>query len=248
MKGIRAELKKQGLVIPVLCCIFPVLVNLIVSMSLSARYEGYLLLHQQEYGLTDWQLILKEQTVVYFSEIIYVVIAALVYDLYKKELNDNAWLIAASSNYRHSSVTVCKFAVAALDVLLYLICNYICIICIGCFQLHLGSVEAGLLVKSFVIQFISGLMITAFFEMAICIFRKINMVLPAGILMMVLDIVFYYQDEAGLALKVPVTFISQCYRASAADMVYIMAVGGFLSVLFLWTGCVQLKRNYDLQI
>lgn len=248
MKGIRAELKKQGWIIPVLCCIFPLLVNLIVSVSLSTRYEGYLLLHQSEYGLTNWQLILKEQTIVYFSEIIYVVTAALVYDIYKKELKDNAWIIVASSNYRYNGVTLCKFVVVTVDVLLYFICNYICIIYMGCFQLHIGSIEIGLLMKSFVIQLFSGVMIIAFFELLLCVFRKINMILPIGIVMMILDILLYYRDKVGFALKVPITFISQCYQASIADMIYIIVVGGFLSSLFVWISSIQLKRNYDLQI
>ena len=240
MKGIRAELKKQGLIIPVLCCVFPLLVNLIVSMSLSTRYEGYLLLHQQEYGLTNWQLILKEQTIVYFSEIIYVVIAVLVYDIYKKELKDNAWIVIASSNYRYNSVILSKFAVIAMDILLYLISNYICIIYIGYFQLHIGSIEIGLL--------FSGMLIISFFELLICVFRKINMILPVGIVMMIIDILLYYRDKVGLALKVPITFISQCYTASIVDMVYIIVVGGFLSSLFLWKSGKRLKRNYDLEI
>lgn len=248
MKGFRVELKKQGWIISVVCCVFPLLVNLIVSMSLSTRYEGYLLLHQLEYGLTNWQLILKEQTIVYFSEIIYVVIAVLVYDIYKKELKDNAWIVVASSNYRYNSVILSKFAVIAMDVLLYLISNYICIIYIGYFQLHIDSIEIGLLMKSFVIQLFSGMLIISFFELLICVFRKINMILPVGIVMMIIDILLYYREKVGLALKVPITFISQCYTASIVDIVYIIVVSGFLSSLFLWISGKRLKRNYDLEI
>ncbi len=105
---------------------------------------------------------------------------------------------------------MCKFAVVEVDVL-------------GCFQLHIGSIEMGLLIKSFVIQLVSGLLIIAFFELLICVFRKINMVLPIGIVMMILDILLYYRDKVGFALKVPITFISQCYKASIVDMIYIMS-------------------------
>lgn len=248
MKGIKAELKKQGILIPVLCCIFPILINSIVSMSLSTRYEGYLLLHQQEYGLTNWQLILKEQTIVYFSEIIYVVIASLVYGLYKKELKNNAWSIVESSDYRYNSAILSKFAVVEIDLILYLLLNYICVICMGVFQIHLGNIENGLLLRGFVIQMFSGMIIISFFELLICVFKRVSIIIWSGVALMIIDIILYYSYNDWLVLKVPITFISQCYTASVLDMAYIIVMSGLLSSLFLLLGGRWIKRNYELKL
>lgn len=132
-----------------------------------------------------------------------------------------------------------------MDGFLYLIYNYIYIIYIECFQLHIGSMEMGLLIKSFVIQLFLGVIIIAFFELLICVFRKINIILPMGIVLVILDILLYYRDKVGFVLKLLITFISQCYKASAVDMICIIVVVFLLSLL-VWINGIQLKRNYDL--
>ena len=99
-KRIRIELIKQRKWIPVFCVILPLMLNLLLLLSLSTRYEGYLLPHMQELKLTYWQLIFKEQTILYFSELCHIVVAALVFETFYIELKDNGWMLIASTQYR----------------------------------------------------------------------------------------------------------------------------------------------------
>ena len=69
MSIIKNELLKQKKTLFILCILFPLLSNALLYVDLTYRYEAYLLIHQSEYGLSNWQLIFKEQTVFYFSEI-----------------------------------------------------------------------------------------------------------------------------------------------------------------------------------
>ena len=247
MSGIKYELKKQGFVVPLLCVILPLLINLVIATSLSTRYEGYLLPHKAGFGLTNWQLIFKEQTILYFSEILYIVAAVLVYNLYKIELKDNAWTMVASTEYRNNKVILNKFATTMFDVLIYLIVNYICLLFIGCIQLNVGPIETGMIIKAFGIQFISCMFIVAFYFLVISFFRKIKSVLVVGTVMAILDISLYYKDNPGIALKLPITFISQCYKATMSSMGYISVVGVCLTILCLLGGVVIFRNKYNIE-
>ncbi|HGS1545360.1 TPA: ABC transporter permease, partial [Streptococcus pneumoniae] len=72
---IKLEFLKQKKSILWFVLIFPIILNALLYIDLTFRYRGYLLVHQNELALSNWQLIFKEQTIFYFSELFYLVLS-----------------------------------------------------------------------------------------------------------------------------------------------------------------------------
>lgn len=70
-------------------------------IDLTFRYRGYLLVHQNELALSNWQLIFKEQTIFYFSELFYLVLSLIIYEVFAVEFKNDAWLTVISLPFRN---------------------------------------------------------------------------------------------------------------------------------------------------
>ena len=90
MRTETLELTKQKKTTLLLCILFPIAVNIMLCISLKYRYESYLLPRIDVYGISRWQLIFKEQTILYFSEICHIIAGALVYDSFNSEMKNNS--------------------------------------------------------------------------------------------------------------------------------------------------------------
>lgn len=58
---IKLEFLKQKKSILWFVLIFPIILNVLLYIDLTFRYRGYLLVHQNELALSNWQLILKNK-------------------------------------------------------------------------------------------------------------------------------------------------------------------------------------------
>ena len=245
MNLLGIELKKQQKKIFVLCVLLPAILNLFLYISLNFRYEDYLLLHKEEYNLSCWQLIFKEQTVFYFSEICHVVAALLVYELVAVELKGNAWMLVASSDYR-KNVIECKYFIGLVSFLLYFVTDYILIFFIGRAVGVSDAFDIKLFIKSLLVQFFSAAMITAFYFMIVSIVKKVTVVLPLSIVFMFLDVSAYYKENIEFHVLNPFAYISHCFRATDEDAIMIILVSMILSVLFIFVSKKMIKRSCDI--
>ncbi len=239
------ELKKQKKKIFFLCVFIPVLFQLFLYLSLLTRYEGYLLLHQQEYRLSCWQLIFKEQTVFYFSETGHIVAALLVYELFAVELKDNAWLLVCSTAYKRN-VLRNKYGLCMMFFFLFYLTDYILVYIIGRAVGVREPLDVLLFVGGFLIQFSAAAMMSAFYVMIVSITKRIMVVLPLSIGATVLNVVCYYAEPLKFHGWYPFTYVSHCFRASGNEMVNIVVVSAVLAGVFLVVGEQTIKQNYDI--
>lgn len=245
INAIKIELIKQRRWIPVLCVFLPFMLNLLLLLSLSTRYEGYLLPHMQELKLTYWQLIFKEQTILYFSELCHIVVAALVFETFYIELKDNGWMLIASTQYRKKGVIQGKFVVVLINIMIYFISDYTFLYIIGKIIGVYGKFEAALFLKSFSVQVFSSAMMAAFFIMLVCLLRKISFLLPLSFGVMVLNIGLYYGETNKLLLKYPFTYISHGFRVTGKEMLAVILITFLLKLLFLNISKKTMRKNSD---
>ena len=248
MSIIKNELLKQKKTLFILCILFPLLSNALLYVDLTYRYEAYLLIHQSEYGLSNWQLIFKEQTVFYFSEICHIIAATIVYEIFSIELKYNAWMLVSSSPYRKSKVLFGKYVIAMIAFLLFFVVDYASLIFIVKAIGVQGKLEIALFVKSFCVQFAAASMLIAFYLLFTCLFRRIVYLIPVGCVFMVLNISLYYTENVQFLVQYPTTYISHCFRASVKEAITSIVLSGIFTVSFLVLSKLTLSNNRDIHI
>lgn len=248
MKSFKIEILKQKKIILVLCVLLPFMLNLLLLFDLSFRYEGYLLKHRLEYGLSYWQLIFKEQTILYFSEFCHIVAATLVYELFYVELKYNGWMLVSSSEYRKNSVIKGKFVVIMFNLFIFFLTDYILLFLIGKIIGVEGKFEYVMFIKSFLIQIIASEMMVAFYILLVCLFKKITILIPVSFGFMILNISLYYTDSVKLITPYPFTYISHGFRATNSEMVLIILVSTMLTLVFTAISKKILSHNCDIRL
>ena len=248
MKAVKTEFMKQKKQLLLLCVVFPLLLNGLLYVDLQYRYESYLLKHQSEYGLSCWQLIFKEQTIFYFSELFHAVAAALVYEIFAVDLKSNGWMLVASSKYRNRKVIYGKFMVACIGALIFWVSDYCSLYFVGSSIGVQGGFEAGLFLKSFLIQLSSAIMIIAFFIFLVCVIRRVVYLIAFGVLFLVLNIAVYYGKEIRFLIQYPFSYISHCFRASTKECLLSIGISLVLGGMLFFGAEHMLKRNRDLSL
>ncbi|MBR1692305.1 MAG: hypothetical protein IJ711_05965 [Lachnospiraceae bacterium] len=248
MKAIKTELWKQKKFLFLLCIVFPILINGLLLFDLQYRYASYLMLHKEEYGLSYWQLIFKEQTIFYFSEMFHIVAAVLVYEVFAADLKYNGWMLVASSKYRNRSVLLGKYAVALTGMLLFFVVDYIGLFLVGKQIGVEGSFDGMLFVRSFLVQIFAAGMMLAFYMLLVCLFKRTAYLLPISAVFMLINCSVYYTQDVRLLLRYPFTYISHCFRATTREVAAIAVISLLLGSVFLYLSGAFLRRNRDLSL
>ena len=210
------------------------------------RYEGYLLIHRQEYGLSYWQLLFKEQSVFYYAEFFHIVAAALVYELFQVELKENAWMLVASTNYKQTGVLKGKLPLAIINTLLFFITDYVSLAVIGKLIGVPAKFEFAMFMKSFIAQFSTGVMIVTFYILFVCLVKKISYLIPVSFVFMVLNVSLYYTDNVKFLVQYPFTYISYAFRATGLETVLIVMISIVLMILFSIIARKCLTKDCDI--
>ncbi len=248
MKNFKIEWLKQPKINIIICLFLPIVLNLLLYIDLTFRFQDYLLLHQVEYNLTNWQLVFKEQSVFYIVEIVHILVAAIVYEIYIQEIKCNAWNLVASTQYVNKSVNIGKMKVALIDIFLFFVVHFIATLVVGK-QIDVAeNIEWNLFLKSFCIQFLTATMMVSFYIMIICIIKKIFVVIPLSICFFVLNITFYYVDDVKLLIHLPFTYGSYGFRASVSESIEICVICIVLTIIFYIIAQINLKRNHEIRL
>ncbi|HEU9028799.1 TPA: ABC transporter permease, partial [Streptococcus pneumoniae] len=171
---IKLEFLKQKKSILWFVLIFPIILNVLLYIDLTFRYRGYLLVHQNELALSNWQLIFKEQTIFYFSELFYLVLSLIIYEVFAVEFKNDAWLTVISLPFRNKYTINSKLLITVVYTFTFWLSDYISLYVIG--KAIDNSLEIGLIffLKTFTIQLISSLMIMLLYFLTLVLIRKIS--------------------------------------------------------------------------
>jgi len=247
MKIKMLEVIKQKKITLFLCIIFPIIINVMLCISLKYRYESYLLPKIDEYGISRWQLIFKEQTILYFSEICHIIAGALVFESFSSEFKNNSWMIVATTKYRRK-VVVRKFIAVSFNLFVIFIVDYITLAAAGFITGVDAPFEVGLFVKGFLIQVSSAYMYAAFYIFIIAFTKKLSWVLPLSVVFMILDSMLYYGKGFNYRFNyfVPSIYISHNSLSTWTEATVIIGFSVVAVLVFLFTSGRLLRRNCDI--
>lgn len=245
---IKLEFLKQKKSILWFVLIFPIILNALLYIDLTFRYRGYLLVHQNELALSNWQLIFKEQTIFYFSELFYLVLSLIIYEVFAVEFKNDAWLTVISLPFRNKYTINSKLLITVVYyTFTFWLSDYISLYVIG--KAIDNSLEIGLIffLKTFTIQLISSLMIMLLYFLTLVLIRKISGIIPIGIIMMILTISIYYNDY-NFKIYLPFTYLSHAFRVTESQFYMILLSNIIIIVLFYILIRKLNERSFEMKL
>ncbi|HRR78026.1 MAG: hypothetical protein IJK31_01090 [Ruminococcus sp.] len=248
MRTETLELSKQKKTTLILCVLFPVAINIMLCISLKYRYESYLLPRIDVYGISRWQLIFKEQTILYFSEICHIIAGALVFESFNSEMKNNSWMLIATSEYRRK-VVISKFTAVAFDLLVIFISDYVTLTAAGIITGVKDPWDAGLFFKGFFIQLSSACMYAAFYIFLVAFTKKLSWVLPSSIAFMLLDITMYYGKGFNYRFNyfIPSLYVSHNSLSTWTEASVITGFSAVSVLVLLFISGRMLRKNCDIR-
>lgn len=231
MKAELLKHKRTIWILAVLC--IPVGINALLTFDLHFRYPGFLVPNQSVMMLTDWQLIFKEQTIFYFSELTPFVAALTTYELFAVEIKHNAnSLMLSMPSARYIQISR-KFVLALMVMVLYTFINNLTLILAGCITGVEAPLEVALFGKAIAIDIAAAAASIALSFFLIQVFRRRPvMILPV---MLIFGLVFgfsYYSDPSSPFVTFnPLTLASYCFRADSVVVFRVMIIS-FVTVVF----------------
>lgn len=150
--------QKRNLVILIMLAI-PLAISVLLALDFSLRYESWLLPQGIEKGLTSWQILIKEQRILYFNDFMPVLAALIVGNLFECEYKGSAWTFLLTQPIKRTKILLAKYMVASVYYITMLLINIISLISVGKLYKFKEAVPLKFFAIMFMVQLIAGLII-----------------------------------------------------------------------------------------
>ncbi|GAA0086427.1 ABC transporter permease [Clostridium sp. MB05] len=186
--------EKRNLVILFVLAI-PLGVSVLLGVDLLIRYESWLLPKAIENGLTSWQVLIKEQRMLYFNDFMPIFAALILATVFESEYKNNSWTFLLTQPIKRTNILLSKYIVASFYSIVMLLLNIFSLIAVGKIFKFQEPIPWRFFIVMFAIQLIASLVI-----MVIHLFLNIknkNLLVSLGIAA-VLSIVssnLYYSEN-----------------------------------------------------
>lgn len=149
---------KRNLVILFVLAI-PLGVSVLLCVDFLIRYESWLLPQSIEKGLTSWQVLIKEQRILYFNDFMPMFSALILGTLFESEYRNNSWAFLLIQPIKRSSILLSKYIVASFYSIIMLLLNVFSLVAVGMLFKFKEPIPWRFLIVMFGIQLISSLVI-----------------------------------------------------------------------------------------
>ena len=150
--------EKRNLVILFILAI-PLGVAALLCIDFFIRYESWLLPQAMEKGLTSWQVLIKEQRILYFNDFMPMFAALILVTLFESEYKNNSWTFLLTQPIKRSNILISKYIVASFYSTIMLLLNMISLIIVGIIFKFKEPIPWKFFIVMFAIQLISSLVI-----------------------------------------------------------------------------------------
>jgi len=226
-------LKIRKSVLIIISIITPICINGLLAFDLHYRYFGYLVPHQSETGLSNWQLIFKEQTIFYFSELLPLFGALFLYELFAMEVKNNGWMLITTMPVKKSKTVLIKLFYSFLFMTVLLLFNIITIIIAGLITGVEGPSEIALFARVFFIQWISMIGALPIILLIMLVLEKIIYIIPVALLAGFVSGQLYYADSESILSRInPFTMASSCFRGNSSTIILTIIESTILCLFF----------------
>lgn len=149
---------KRNLVILFVLAV-PIGVAMLLCVDFLIRYESWLLPQSIENGLTSWQVLIKEQRILYFNDYMPIFSALILSTLFESEYRNNSWTFLLTKPVKRRDVLFSKYIVASFYSVVMLFLNVIALIVVGMIFKFKEPIPFKFFIIMFFVQLISSLVI-----------------------------------------------------------------------------------------
>lgn len=150
--------EKRNLVI-LFILVIPIGVSALLVFDLLIRYESWLLPQATLKGLTSWQVLIKEQRILYFNDNMPLFASLILVTLFESEYKNNAWTFLLTKPIKRNSILNAKVIVAMFYSIVMLLLNVFSLIVVGLIFKFKEPIPWRFFIIMFSIQLISTLVI-----------------------------------------------------------------------------------------
>lgn len=231
--------EKRNLVILFVLAI-PLGVSVLLCIDFLIRYESWLLPQSIEKGLTSWQVLIKEQRILYFNDFMPMFSALILATLFESEYRNNSWTFLLTQPIKRSSILLSKYIVASFYSIIMLLLNIFSLVAVGILFEFKEPIPWRFFIVMFGIQLISSLVI-----MIIHLFLNIknkNLLLSLGIAA-VLSIISsnVYYNESFIKNINPYGFSLFSITQGRNEIILVLII----SIAIIFIGSALIKRYFN---
>lgn len=231
--------EKRNLVILFVLAI-PLGVSVLLCIDFLIRYESWLLPQSIEKGLTSWQVLIKEQRILYFNDFMPMFSALILATLFESEYRNNSWTFLLTQPIKRSSILLSKYIVASFYSIIMLLLNVFSLVAVGMLFKFKEPIPWRFFIVMFGIQLISSLVI-----MIIHLFLNIknkNLLVSLGIAA-VLSIISsnVYYNESFIKNINPYGFSLFSITQGRNEIILVLTI----SIAIIFIGSALIKRYFN---
>lgn len=180
--------KKMWLVV----CI-PAVISILLWVDFQMRYESYLMMRMAEMGLTPWQMLFKEQRILFFKEFLPVFSVLVMMEVLSTEQRNGGWRLLLTMPQKKSEVYFSKLVIACLYVTVMLLVNAVGLLAVGTsygFEFREGL---GMVTNMFVLQWLGNMAVVGLMYVVYWILKKQVNVIWITLILCFLSQELYYR-------------------------------------------------------
>lgn len=125
----QIKLKKTSIF--VMSFLIPIAINILLTIDLQYRYTSFLLVYQEEMKLSCWQLIFKEQRILYFTALTPFFATLILTHVFSTETKNNGWSMILTQPIKKSKILLAKYIISCKYIVLLVFFNIISIVIAG---------------------------------------------------------------------------------------------------------------------
>lgn len=246
MTLIKNEFYKQKRSLLLLCILaVPIGIGVLLCVDLGIRYSSYLLPMAHEKGLTAWEMLLREQRILYFNDFMPLFGAIIISGLFENEYRNNGWTNCLTRPVKRSSILFSKYITAYVYMVGMLIINLVVLLIVGKLFKFPEAIDFMMFGRMILIQMVSSAAI-----MVIHLYMTIenkNVIVSVGTAA-VLSIVSsnLYHNAEGISKFNPYGFsLYSVFKNSGVDLgIYVISSIIFLVGFTITIGYFNKKKAY----
>lgn len=124
-------LKEKRNLLLIMMLLLPIGIAFLLCFDLFIRYESYLLPKAIEKGLTSWNMLIKEQRILYFNDFIPLFAAIILGQLFEIEYKNNSWTLILTKPIKRYQILLSKYITALIILIMMMAINIIALVIVG---------------------------------------------------------------------------------------------------------------------
>ncbi len=237
----QEKLKKTGILL--MAILIPLVINLLLTIDLHYRYTGYLLTYQKEMNLSSWQLIFKEQRILYFLALLPFFATLILTQIFSVESKNNGWSMVLTQPIKRYKLILSKYITGCKYITVLIVVNIVTLALAGFITGVSEQFDTGLFLRCFLILWVSTLAAAAVQMIAVVIFSSKWISLIVGLFLGVLSQDSFLNGRLFSRFN-PYAFSDFSFRADwkqALSMILISCI--YIIIGLLISACIFKRKN-----